>query len=71
MQGFGLPAHQVLLAGYLLEKLSDEKKIRGIVSLDSALSSEHPTEETLLYTSSSGCVLRFSPAEKYISNMLH
>ena len=70
-QGFGLPYHQVLLAGYLIEKLADAGKIPGIVSLDSSLSKEHPSEEVLLYTSSSGCVLRFSPTEKRISGIFH
>jgi hypothetical protein len=70
-QGYGLDYHQVLLAAYLLERLADDKKLSGIVTIDSCLSAEQESGLVLLYTSSSGYVLRFSPLERRIAEIIH
>jgi hypothetical protein len=69
VKGFGLAHHQVLLAGYLLERLVDEGILLGTVTLDSALSAL--TGEVLLYQSRSGATLRFAPNERRIAEIVH
>lgn len=68
-QRFALPSHQVLLAGYLLEKVAENRAIPGVVSLDSSISSSD--DLVLLYTSPTGATLRFSPEEKQRANLVH
>ena len=70
-QGFGLEYHQVLLAGYLLEKLALSKKLIGVATLDSTLTADRLQDEVLLYHSPSGCTFRFSPSERLIQEIVH
>ncbi len=70
-KGFGLEYHQVLLAGYLLEKLALSKKLIGVATLDSTLSADRLEEEVLLYHSPSGSTFRFSPSERRIQDLVH
>lgn len=63
--GKGVCRHQALLAGYLLERLKDEGKIRGTVSVDRNSIPGRGAHAWARYTSHSGDVNIIDPAQDY------
>jgi hypothetical protein len=59
----GVARHQVLLAGYLLEKLKARKILKGCVYIDPFFKTETAEDERLIYTCSKGSLFKFSPLE--------
>ena len=57
----GAPRHQVLLAGYFLEKLKNRGLIDGQISIDPHFSELPAEDEKLIFTTSSGAVFTFDP----------
>lgn len=57
----GVARHQVLLAAYLLEKLRLEGLIQGVPTIDARLTRPQAEDEQLLFTSSSGELIKFVP----------
>jgi len=57
----GLPRHQVLLAGYLIEKLIGKGYLSGSFGFKSDFSYSNLEEEVLIYRSNSGETFEFAP----------
>jgi len=57
----GVARHQVLLAGYLLQRLKSRNIIQGCVYLDPLFATKTGEDERLIYTSSSGYLITFTP----------
>jgi len=60
-ESVGVARHQVLLAGYLLQRLKKRNIIQGCVYLDPSFSSQTAEDERLIYTSASGYLMTFTP----------
>lgn len=57
-EGVGLHRHQALLAAYLLERLCQEKTLRGSVQIDP----QNSPSEQIIYLSPDGTTTKFDPA---------
>ena len=66
----GIARHQVLLAGFLLERLREKGMIRGTPAIESQVSDEIP-QERLLFTSSDGEIFRFDPTKGLGRTAIH
>lgn len=62
----GLARHQVLLAGYLIERLKKRGVISGYLSLDGNVSDDFAQDDRLIYTSPSGRLFVFDPLKSYL-----
>ena len=64
--GLGTARHQVLLAGYLLEKLKDQGYLHGKIIIDGTMTDGKNTQEKLVYSSEAGDLYIFEPEENLV-----